>query len=298
VKLPMPFGPASLLGVERFSEESEAPLELIPDDDDAKKEQIIRAVYKQVLGNAYVMDSERQLVAESQFKLGEISVREFVRMVAKSELYRGRFFDTCPRYRYIELAFRHLLGRAPVDFNEMRAHAERLDSHGYDADIDSFVDSDDYQNTFGEWTVPYQRGWKTESCGTMQEFTWSFQLLRGNSSSSLKGDLSGITSKLGGNAYQNRPMAVVPPSSSETQGWSFRPSKNLQDAATRLGSGASDQGKTYRVEVTAYSANNVRRISRYTRSNRVYYVPFDKLSEQFKRIHAEGGKIASITPVS
>ena len=51
----MPFGPASLLGVERFSEESEAPLELLPGDDDAKKEQIIRAVYKQVLGNAYVM---------------------------------------------------------------------------------------------------------------------------------------------------------------------------------------------------------------------------------------------------
>ena len=129
----------------------------------------------------------------------------------------------------------------------MRAHAERLDSHGYEADIDSFVDSDDYQNTFGEWTVPYQRGWKTESCTTMQEFTWSFQLLRGNSSSSLKGDLSGITSKLGGNAYQNRPMAVVPPSSNDTQGWSFRPSKNLEDAPTRLGTGAGDQGKTYRV---------------------------------------------------
>jgi len=294
----MPFGPASLLGVERFSQESEAPLELIPGDDNAKKEQIINAVYKQVLGNAYVMDSERQLVAESQFKLGEISVREFVRMVAKSELYRGRFFDSCPRYRYIELAFRHLLGRAPVDFDEMRAHAERLDSKGYDADIDSFLDSDDYQNTFGEWTVPYQRGWKTESCTTMQEFTWSFQLLRGNSSSSLKGDLSGISSKLGGNAYQNRPMAVVPPSSQDSQGWSFRSANNLEDAATRLGSGAGDQGKTFRVEVTGYSANNVRRISRYTRSNRVYFVPFNKLSEQFKRIHAEGGTIASITPVS
>jgi len=294
----MPFGPASLLGVERFSQESEAPLELIPGDDDAKKEQIINAVYKQVLGNAYVMESERQLVAESQFKLGEISVREFVRMVAKSELYRGRFFDTCARYRYIELAFRHLLGRAPVDFDEMRAHAERLDSKGYDADIDSFLDSDDYQNTFGEWTVPYQRGWKTESCTTMQEFTWSFQLLRGNSSSSLKGDLSGISSKLGGNAYQNRPMAVVPPSSQDSQGWSFRSANNLEDAATRLGSGAGDQGKTFRVEVTGYSANNVRRISRYTRSNRVYFVPFNKLSEQFKRIHAEGGTIASITPVS
>ena len=293
----MPFGPASLLGVERFSEESEAPLELLPGDDDAKKEQIIRAVYKQVLGNAYVMESERQLVAESQFKLGEISVREFVRRIAKSDLYRSRLFETCARYRYIELAFRHLMGRAPIDFQEMRDHSERLDAKGYDADIDSFLDCDDYQNAFGEWIVPYQRGWKTESCTTLQEFTWSFQLLRGNSSS-LKGDLAGISSKLGGAAYQNRPLAVIPPSSSETSGWSFRPSRNLQDAPTRLGVGAGEEGMTYRVEVTGYSANNVRRISRYVRSNRVYYVPFNKLSEQFIRIHREGGKIASITPVT
>ena len=113
----MPFGPASLLGVERFSDESEAPIELVPCDDDARKEEIIRAVYKQVLGNAYVMDSERQVVAESQFKLGEISVRELVRRIAKSDLYRSRFFESCARYRYIELAFRHLLGRAPVDLS-------------------------------------------------------------------------------------------------------------------------------------------------------------------------------------
>ena len=294
----MPFGPASLLGVERFSEESEAPLELLPGDEDAKKEQIIRAVYKQVLGNAYVMESERQLVAESQFKLGEISVREFVRRIAKSDLYRSRFFETCARYRYIELAFRHLMGRAPIDFQEMRDHSERLDAKGYDADIDSFLDCDDYQNAFGEWIVPYQRGWKTESCTTLQEFTWSFQLLRGNSSSSLKGDLAGISSKLGGAAYQNRPLAVIPPSSSETSGWSFRPSRNLQDAPTRLGVGAGEEGMTYRVEVTGYSANNVRRISRYVRSNRGYYVPFNKLSEQFIRIPREGGNIASITPVT
>jgi phycoerythrin-associated linker protein len=72
----------------------------------------------------------------------------------------------------------------------------------------------------------------------------------------------------------------------------------LQDAPTRLGAGAGEEGMTYRVEVTGYSANNLRRISRYTRSNRVFYVPFDKLSEQFKRIHREGGKISSITPVT
>ena len=292
----MPFGPASLLGVERF--DSDTALELIPGDDDAKKEQVITATYKQVLGNAYVMEDERQLIAESQLKLGEISIREFVRRIAKSDLYRSRFFENCARYRYIELAFRHLLGRAPVDFQEMRNHAERLDSQGYEADIDSFIDSEEYQNKFGEWTVPFQAGWKTESCGTMQEFTWTFQLLRGNSSSSLKGSLAGNRSRLGGAAYQNLPIPIVPPSSNESQGWSFRSATNLQDPSTRLGVGAGAEGKIYRLEITGYRANNVRRTSRYTKSNRVYFVPFDKLSEQFKRIHNEGGKISSITPVS
>jgi phycoerythrin-associated linker protein len=294
----MPFGPASILGVERFSQECEAPLELIPGDDNEKKEAIVRAVYKQVLGNAYVMESERQVVAESQFKLGEVSVREFVRRIAKSDLYRTRFFDSCTRYRYIELAFRHLLGRAPVDFEDMRTHAERLDASGYEADIDSFLDCDEYQNSFGEWTVPFQRGWKTESCTTLQEFTWSFQLLRGNSSSSLKGNLAGNKSRLGGAAYQNRALPVVPPSSQDSQGWSFRPAANLTDPVTRIGVIAGEEGKIYRVECTAYRANDIRRVSRYRKANRVYFIPFNKLSEQYQRIHREGGKIASITPVS
>ena len=289
----MPFGPASRLGVERF--DSDSPYENFSGDPDASKVEVINAVYRQVMGNAYVMDSERQLVAESQFKLGEISVREFIRRIAKSELYQSRFFDACSRYRYIELAFRHLLGRAPASFQEMRVHAERLDTLGYEADIDSFLDSDEYQNTFGEYTVPYQRGWKTESCSTMQEFGWSFQLLRGNSSSSLKGDLAGISSRLGGAVYQNRPLAVIAPSSAETQGWSFRPATNLQDAATRLGAGAV--GRMYRINVTGYRANNIRPISRYIKSNRVYFVPYEKLSQEYKRIHKEGGVISSITPM-
>jgi phycoerythrin-associated linker protein len=294
----MPFGPASILGVERFSQECEVPLELIPGDDSEKKEAIIRAVYKQILGNAYVMESERQVVAESQFKLGEISVRELMRNIAKSDLYRTRFFDSCSRYRYIELAFRHLLGRAPIDFEEMRTHSERLDTKGYEADIDSYLDSDEYQRTYGEWTVPYQRGWKTESCTTLQEFTWTFQLLRGNSSSSLKGNLAGNQSRLGSAAYQNRSLPVIAPSSQDNQGWSFRPAANMTDPTTRVGMIAGEKGKVYRVEVTGYRANNIRRVSRYRQANRVYFVPYNRLSEEYQRIHSEGGKIASITPVS
>ena len=111
------FGPASRLGVSLFEETP--PVEWVPGLAADDLEEIINAVYRQVLGNAYVMESERLTVAESQFKLGEYSVRQFVRAVAKSDLYRTRFFESCPRFRYTDLIFRHLLVRAPNDYDEM-----------------------------------------------------------------------------------------------------------------------------------------------------------------------------------
>jgi phycoerythrin-associated linker protein len=99
----MPFGPASRLGVSLFDETP--PLEWVTGGSAEEAETIIKAVYRQVLGNAYVMESERLTVAESQFKMGQSSVREFVRAVAKSDLYQSRFFTSCARYRAIELNF-------------------------------------------------------------------------------------------------------------------------------------------------------------------------------------------------
>ena len=81
-------------------------LEFIPGSDENDIETIIRGVYKQVLGNAHLMESERLISLESQVKGGEISVREFVRQVAYSQLYRSLFFETCHRYRSIELNFK------------------------------------------------------------------------------------------------------------------------------------------------------------------------------------------------
>jgi phycocyanin-associated rod linker protein len=80
----------SRLGTSAFSES--APVELRPNwtTDDAAA--VIRAVYRQVLGNDYIMASERLISAESLLKNGSITVREFVRSVAKSELYRSKFF--------------------------------------------------------------------------------------------------------------------------------------------------------------------------------------------------------------
>jgi phycoerythrin-associated linker protein len=291
----MAFGPASELGVALF--EDTAPFEYVPGRSEEEAESIIRAVYRQILGNAYVMESERATVPESQFKRGELSVREFVRAVAKSEVYRSRFFDTCPRYRFIELNFKHFLGRTPSDLEEMRKHSTILDTQGYEAEIDSYLDSDEYQNAYGEFFVPYYRGYKTSAGISMVGFTHMFAMLRGASSSDFKGSLSGKSPVLNQYAIQQTPLAVVPPSGGAAgDGWSFQ--DTTLGARTRLGSGATSGGKVYRIEVTGYSSPGaVNRVSKFRRSNKVYLVSYDKLSEEYQRIHKQGGKIASITPV-
>jgi phycoerythrin-associated linker protein len=286
----MPFGPASRLGVSLFDETP--PVEWVFGRSQEEAETIIRAVYRQVLGNAYVMESERLTIPESQFKRGELSVREFVRAVAKSDLYQSRFFTSCARYRAIELNFRHLLGRPPLDLEEMRIHSTLLDTKGFESEIDSYLDSDEYQTTFGENITPYIRGYKTEACTSMVQFTHTFELVRGAASSSLKGDLAGKTPKLNSLVIQGIPTAVVSPGSA---GATFR--NPVGSARTRLGAGASENGQVYRIEVTGYRANTVSRVSRFRRSNQVYLVPFNELSTTYQKIHREGGVIASITVV-
>ncbi|MEB3343521.1 phycobilisome linker polypeptide [Okeania sp.] len=289
----MVFGPASQLGVGLF--EDTEPVELLPGRSSEEVETVIRAVYRQVLGNAYVMDSERLSVAESKLKEGEITVREFVRQVGRSDLYRSRFFDTCPRYRAVELNFKHFLGRAPDGYDDMKLHSKILDEGSFEADIDSYIDSDEYSSAYGENIVPYYRGYKTQTGKKMVGFTHIFQLLRGASSSDFKGSLAGKSPALNKYVIQETPLAVVAPSGG-ADGWSFQDTPLA--ARSRQGVGADSGGKVYRVEVTGYRSKVVNRVSKFRRSNQVFLVPFDQLSKEYQRIHKQGGIIASITPIS
>ena len=185
------------------------PLELTQGSSAADAEIVIQAVYKQVLGNAHIMESERLAVPESQLKRGEISVREFVRQVAKSELYKSRFIDNCPRYRSHELNFKHLLGRAPDDYQETLHHSNILDREGYEADIDFYIDSDEYQDAFGENIVPYYRGYKTQTGKRLLGFTNMFAMLPSVSTSDKAGE-SGNSARLVKPLIYNNPNGNVP----------------------------------------------------------------------------------------
>lgn len=135
------------------------PSVLYSSSDDGESEVVIRAAYRHVFGNAYLMEEERAELAipESQFKLGAMTAKEFVRALAKSPAYKSRFFEGASQYRFAELNFMHLLGRAPDSQAEVSEHIRRYIAEGVDADIDSYIDSEEYASVFGDDNIPFLR---------------------------------------------------------------------------------------------------------------------------------------------
>ena len=197
---------APALGIARFA--AGEGKEHRPHASNGDQNAIIRAVYQQVLGGQYLMSSERLDGAESLFRNGYLNVREFVRTVAKSALYRSRFFENCNPYRFIELNHKHLLGRAPHNREEMLHHFTILQEQGYDAEIDSYLDSAEYNHNFGNDNVPHMHGWNYAVGHEGRQFSWLMQLARG-AAASVKGDGSGTQFKLGQALHQDRPIPVA-----------------------------------------------------------------------------------------
>jgi phycocyanin-associated rod linker protein len=256
---------------------------------------VIRAVYRQLLGNDYLMSSERLTSAESLLKNGYITVREFVRAVAKSELYKEKFFYPNFQTRVIELHTKHLLGRAPYDESEVVDHLDRYENEGYDADVDSFIDSEEYQANFGDHVVPYYRSFVYQAGQRSVGFTRMFQLYRGYANSD-RAQAAGKQSRLAAELGRNTSSSIVSPTSTNA-GWSAQANK-LATPTKALGGptpyGAT-AGRVYRVEVMGA---NLPRYPKVRRINTVYLVPYEKLSAKLQQINKLGGRVTSISPAS
>ncbi|MGL5923850.1 phycobilisome rod-core linker polypeptide [Chroococcidiopsis sp.] len=124
-----------------------------------EKNDIVKAAYRQVferdITRAY---SQSISYLESQVKNGDISMKEFIRRLAKSPLYRKQFYEPFINSRALELAFRHILGRGPSSREEVQKYFSIVSNGGLSALIDALVDSQEYSDYFGEETVPYIRG--------------------------------------------------------------------------------------------------------------------------------------------
>ncbi|WP_066380683.1 phycobilisome rod-core linker polypeptide [Anabaena sp. CA = ATCC 33047] len=120
---------------------------------------VINAIYRQVMDifSGQVPDYLRRSDLDSKLRNGEISVREFVRELASSEIYRKRFYTPYPNTKVIEFLFRHLLGRAPATQGEIRQYNKLLADNGLRAAVEAIVNSAEYSRYYGEDVVPYPR---------------------------------------------------------------------------------------------------------------------------------------------
>jgi phycocyanin-associated rod linker protein len=281
---------ASRLGVSAYKDSS--PTELRPNWTPENAEIVIKAVYRHVLGNDYIMAAERLTALESLLKNGQIGVRDFVRAVAKSELYKTKFLYPNFHTRVIELHFKHLLGRAPYNEAEVTEHLNRYQTEGYDADVDSYIDSAEYEANFGDATVPYYRGFDNNVGDQTTGFTRMFQLYRGYASSD-RAQIGGNASRLAAELAQNSASAIVGPSGGN-EGWAYRSAKGSM-ATRAFGRSSTGSGdRLYRIEVAAVS---LPRYPKVRRSNREYIVSYEQLSDTLQRINKMGGKVASVTAV-
>jgi Ca2+-binding EF-hand superfamily protein len=93
---------------------------------------------------------------------GQMTVKELVRQVAKSQEHMQRFGQTesgegQPYERAVARMYRHVLGRQ-ADNNGQRSWTNTAQQRGLAAVVDGLVDSAEYNNNFGDWGVPGSGG--------------------------------------------------------------------------------------------------------------------------------------------
>lgn len=263
---------AKQLGIEPFV--STAPTELRSNASSEDVRGVIWAAYRQVLGNEHLMEAERLISAESMLQQGSLSVRDFVRAIAMSELYRKKFLYDNYQIRFIELNFKHLLGRAPANQSEISDHVNLYMERGYEAEINSYLDSDEYQDNFGEMVVPYHKGFGTPLGQRTLGFNRLFQLYRGYASSDrATGNSKGrLTAQLATNT--SNPL---------------RPS-TMGSELTGVHGGSRNQ--LYRIRVTQSASSKTTQIRLSTSE---YLVPYEQLSSMMQRLNQRGSRILDIT---
>jgi phycocyanin-associated rod linker protein len=262
---------AGRLGIKPFEEAD--VVELRPHWSEADAQAVIRAAYRQVLGNDHLMKSERLVGAESLLVQGKSTVRDFVRAIALSELYRQKFFYSNFHTRVIELNYKHLLGRAPYDETEISYHLDIYNSQGYESEINSYIDSLEYQQSFGDNVVPYYRDLETRRPGQRTVgFSRILQLYRGYAHSDRAQEKG---AKLTWEVARN--LASPIPSSS----------------GALAGATGGDRGDVYRVRyLQAASANSA--VVRTGTAETV--VPYDQLTSKLQQLSRAGRRVLSVTP--
>nr|YP_010851232.1 Phycobilisome linker polypeptide [Aphanocladia delicatula]WGH14089.1 Phycobilisome linker polypeptide [Aphanocladia delicatula] len=123
-----------------------------------EKQIVISACYRQVFERDISKAYDLKFVdLESQVKIGKLSIKEFIRCLGKSYIYKQQFNQPFVNSRVIELSCKHFLGRGLSSIEEFQKYFSILSNSGINSLVDSLLNSQEYADYFGEETVPYLR---------------------------------------------------------------------------------------------------------------------------------------------
>lgn len=144
-------------GYEVPDEDDPTLYRLNPNSSESDVNEIIWAAYRQIFSEQLILKSHRQVSLESLLRNRSISLREFIRGLGKSEVYRNMVAETNSNYRLVDITFKRFLGRASYNKDEQISWSIVIATKGLHGFIDAIVDSEEYLQNFGDDLVPYQR---------------------------------------------------------------------------------------------------------------------------------------------
>jgi phycobilisome rod-core linker protein len=120
-------------------------------------DQIIWAGYRQIFSEHLILDSYRQINLESQLRNRAINVRDFIRGLGKSDVYRTQVAESNSNYRLVDITLKRFLGRAAYNKAEEITWSIVIGTKGLHGFIDALLDANEYLENFGDDIVPFQR---------------------------------------------------------------------------------------------------------------------------------------------
>lgn len=116
---------------------------------------LINAAYRQIFFHAFQWD--REITLESQLRNRQITVREFIRGLLLSNTFTDSFYNKNSNYRFVEHCVQKVLGRKVYSQAEKIAWSAVIMTKGVRGFVDELLNSDEYQENFGDNIVPYHR---------------------------------------------------------------------------------------------------------------------------------------------
>nr|ARO90999.1 phycobilisome rod-core linker polypeptide [Corynoplastis japonica] len=118
---------------------------------------IIWSCYRQIFSEHQILESNRLVSSESRLRFKTITVKDFIREILYSSAFRDLNYNVNNNYRFVEMCIQRVLGRDIYSEREKLAWAVVIASKGLNAFFDALLDSDEYLENFGDYTIPFQR---------------------------------------------------------------------------------------------------------------------------------------------